>query len=248
MLMGGAGVNDFHLRDKYLSREAYSDLMFTARISFQILGEAGIHRIDGSYSAGTIPAGAYDGEIDEDGASLSYSYGQRLGVVPVFGNPLRISLGGSISTWMANWDMRLNDPATGTHTFEKGWYWSHALSMIARADYRPGAGSDLSLLLTLPVVGLVSRPENGHWLSPRNQDVTQNIMVAAEPDGVEYLWNSAPLSVEVQYRHMISASFALTGTYLFTFGWSDNPDESLSMGLYTNQLLLGLSWTISAPG
>jgi hypothetical protein len=95
-----------------------------------------------------------------------------------------------------------------------------------------------------PIVALVSRPANGHWLNQRNLDVSHNFLRAAAEGQMEFIWSSPRVLATVEWRRMVSDRIGVCATYTFSYVSSREPDPLLSMGAYQNDLLLGFEWRL----
>jgi hypothetical protein len=238
------GINDFHQRDEYLSPSTFNGVNFASKLSFQVETEMNRHRVDAFFSTGALNPDIQGREVTEKGGYLSYSFVHSLNRWDLGGHPFRFSLGGGISSFVMNTDFNTTDE-TGYTKLDQSWYWSHSLNLVLLGEYHFDRDKNLTLQLTAPLVGLVSRPENGHRLSQNNLDVVdENFLKAATQGKMEYLWSNFVLFTDVEYRQSLSNGFDLLVAYRFGYVSSNKPASMLSMGTYMNSLSVGILWSI----
>ena len=238
------GIVDFHQRDKYLSPDIFSGGMFTSRVSFFWSGEESRHAIEAVFSTGGMGPDVLHQDVKQYIGFLSYTYLRVLGRWEVNGSPLVFSAGGGLASYVTDTDVREIDPSQNVTTFEQSWYWSHALHVDLLGEYALSTRDDITVHLSTPLVALVTRPHNGHWLNSSNLDVSKNFLNAATNGRLEYLWDAFVLQAEVGFSHRMSDNVELTGTYLFGYVSSNQPDPMLSLGTYANHFLLGIHWVL----
>src|SRR5512140_2966913 len=179
MLLGlSAGINHFNQKDEYLSPLIFDGVQFASKFLFEARSTNDRHRVDASFSIGGLNADIPSREVSEKVGSLAYSYVHALNRVEPGGLPVQIWLGGGISSFAMNTDFNTTDE-TGYTTYDQSWYWAHTLNAVLSGEYQFAGSNSLSLRLTMPIVGLVSRPENGHRLSESNVEVRDDSFVNA---------------------------------------------------------------------
>lgn len=241
LLGASIGINDFHQRDKYLSPYAFSGVNFASRLTFQVKSETDKHSIDGYFSVGSISADLQPRDVTQYVGGLSYSYVRLLSPWRVLGCPLQLSLGGGLSSYVMNTDFLTTDE-TGYTTYDQSWYWLHSVNAVISADYEIGEGRNFLLQCTIPVMGIVTRPENGHFMNQRDLDVAHDFLKAATGGKAEYIWNDFVLFAGIQYRQALSKHIGLLVDYRFGYVSSSKPAELLAMAAYMNSLSAGLVW------
>jgi hypothetical protein len=238
-LAATVGINDFHQMDKYLSPCVFGGTNFATKLSFQVQTEQSTHTAEIFFSDGALNSDIQPRYVREHLASLSYSYARSLCTTDLRGHPLQFLLGGGISSFFSYTDFNTTDETHYT-TYDQAWYWSHSLNIVLSGRYEFDPEKSLTVRLTVPVAGLVSRPENERWLSQANLDVTHDFYKAITQGKMEYLWNSFVLFTEIEYRHALSNDFDLLATYRFAYVSTSKPASILAMGMYMNNLTLGI--------
>jgi len=239
-----AGVNNFHQRDKYISPYIFNGVSFASKISFQVKTENNQHRVDGFFTIGALSPDIPQREVTLKGGYLSYSFVHSLSAWKLGGNPVQLLVGGGISSLAMNTDFNTTDE-TGYITLDQSWYWSHSLNVALLGKYQLDGEKNLSLQLTAPIVGLVSRPENGHRLSQKNLEVVdKNFFNAFTQGKIDYLWNNFVLFTDFEYRQSLSSKFDLIAAYRFGYVSSNRPASTLSTHTYFNNFLAGIEWLL----
>ena len=242
-LAASIGINDFHQRDKYLSPYTFDGVNFASKLSFQVLSSESWHNVDAFFSYGALNSDIQPRFVREYVAALSYSYVYSMGTTMVAGRPLQFSAGGGISSLLLFTDFNTTDETNYT-TYDQSWYWSHSLNIVLSGGYEFDADKNLSVRFTVPVAGLVSRPENERWMSSNNSEVRHNYFKAAAKGMMEYIWDSFVLYTDIDYRHSLSSDFSLFATYRFGVVSSNKPASLLSTGMFMNNFLVGIDWQI----
>ncbi len=237
------GLNDFHVKDNYLSPDIFRGSMFSARLAFERRSPESLHEIRIGFSSGAINSDIQPIDAAEIVGSLSYAYERSVQRFDVAGRPMATFLGLGISSFMA-----------GTTHFDKiemwssyddgSWYWSHSVDLLARLEFTPDGERSLSVRVQLPAFRIVSRPENGHDKNPRNEEVSDNNLKAATGGRPEYLWDNLVIHSEVEFKQPISNSLDLNAAYTFTYASSNRPLAMLSYGMFMNQFHVGIMWRL----
>ncbi len=236
------GVNDFNQRDRYLSPYTFSGTLFASSLSYRVRNGKDLQKIETSVSLGGLSSNVQLRDVYQDAGVVSYSYVHSLARWDVMNSPLDILLGGGISSLVMNTDFNSVDNVYGTTVYDQSWYWHHSLNLVILAEYRPAGRGSFALQFTAPVVGLVSRPKNGHWLNADNYEVIRNFGNAAVQGLLEPFWNAPVAFMTVEYTHSLTEHLNLRGSYSFAYVGSDRPADILSMGMYMNDIVAGAEW------
>ncbi|MGA8263036.1 MAG: hypothetical protein WB779_01190 [Ignavibacteriaceae bacterium] len=233
------GINDYHFRDEYLSPNNFSALMLTAALSCKINTEKFQHSIEAIYSIGHPASTIQPRDVTENIGYLAYSISGVIDKEYPAGNPLELSMGAGITTFVNNTDFNAVDTRYNYSFFDRSWYWSHSLNLLLGVEYKLTEQRSISLWLTLPVFSLVSRPENEHYYNDNNMKVINNFFTAATQGKPEFLWSSVVLLFETEYSQPISSNLDIQATYRFSYSSSD---RTLPLKMYMNNLLAGINW------
>jgi hypothetical protein len=233
------GLNDFHLKDEYLSPYIFGGLLFSPRASLQIESEDTRHSIDVWFSIGHPNSDIQPRDVTQRVGYISYSFSHEVHTWEIGGRPLRVYLGTGLSSFATYTDFNTVDKVTGFAFYDDSWYLSHALNLNFLCEYRLAEHRTLCVQLTMPAVRLVSRPNNGHFFDSKNAKVIENFLNALKCSRREFFWNNLAILSEIEYREQLSDRFDLRGSYSFVYASSDRP---LSMGMYTNNFLIGIAW------
>jgi hypothetical protein len=233
------GINDYHARDEYLSPYIFSGTMFTSGLSYRLKTERYRHSINISFSTGHPGSDIQPRSVAEKIGSLSYSITRTIDVEQVAGNPLEMSLGAGVSLFAAYTDFNSVDDISHYTFYDWSWYLSHSVNMLFRCDYPLSEHTRFSCQFMMPVVRLVSRPENGHYFNDDNVDVNSNFLKAVGRGKTEFFWTNPVLFCEAGYRQRLGDNFDLQIHYQFNYISTDRP---LSLQMYMNQLTVGIDW------
>ena len=239
-----SGISDFHQRDKYFSPLIFNGVNFASKLSIQMKTENNRHSIDGFFTIGALNPDIPQREVTLKGGYLSYSFVHLLNTENPIEHPLQFFLGGGISSFVVNTDFDTEDE-TGYTKLDQSWYWSHSLNVVFQSEYRFVESKNFMLRLTVPIVGLVSRPENGHRLKQNNLDVVDdNFFNAATQGKMDYLWKSFVIYTDIEYRQSLSSTIDFLASYRFSYISSNKPASALSTGMYMNNFLAGIEWVL----
>ncbi len=238
------GVTQYNQLDKYLSPYVFGGTLFCSDAEYRVRSGENTQRIGLFACLGALGSSVQSRDVYQDVGLLSYSFVHALGRWDVLGAPLEMSLGGGISSLVMNTDFNIVDNLSAITIYDQSWYWHHSLNLIIAGEYMPGIGSTLAVRLTAPLLGLVSRPGNGHWLNDANDDVIHNFGSAAIQGKLEPFWKAPVLFAAVEYVHSLAERLNIRGRYSFSYVASNRPAEILSLGMYMNSALVGLEWVI----
>ncbi len=241
-LGASVGFADFHQKDTYLSPRIFGGGMFTSKLSYVWRGSESRHAIEAFFSTGGISADLQARDGTQSIGYLAYSYTHAIARWTLSDNPLVLSVGGGVSSFVTDTDLRSTDVVYNITVFDQSWYWSHAVNITLLCEYKVSGKGDLSVQLTSPLARLVTRPQNGHWLNGNNLEVSRNFLNAARRGQMEYFWDAFDAIAEIEYRQRVSDDFEFVGTYLFGYASTSRPDPMLSLGMYANHVMLGISW------
>lgn len=230
------GLNDLHIKDEYLTPYILRGMLFSSSLSYQRSSGHSRHAVDFFYGSGQPESDFQSRDITEEVARLSYRYTHVLDNRDIGGVPFRTSLGGGISSFIANTDYNEVNKITANTFYDEAWYWSNALNLLLRGAYLISEQRSLSIEFRAPVFSLVSRPENGHYFNNANTEVMHNFINAAKQGKPEFLWDNFVLHAELEYRQRLSTRFSLSVGYSFVYVSSDRP---LPMGMYMNDFVVG---------
>jgi hypothetical protein len=212
--------------------------VFASRLAAQFRSEDYRHAIRLMFTTGGLePGGAT--EYTQYAGYLSYSFDHRLAAWSLAGQPFGLSAGGGLSTFVNFTHLKTVDKPTVTFSTDGSGYLSHSINILLRGEYQPAGGHSLAVECSTPAVRLVSRPDNGHGLNARNNDVAANNLKAVTGGRLEFLWSNLVLTCELEYRARVSRQVEVHGSYWFGYASSDRPDQLLSLGMYMNQFLVG---------
>ncbi len=238
---GEIGINDFHMKDEYLSPLPCNAMMFSSKISFGArLGNAK-HYVELYYSHGSPSPDNQDFNITENQGALSYSFLQNIHKLKLMDLPLNLFLGGGISSFVMNSDLMTDSKEGLGYYTDQSWYWSHALNINAEGEYLLSENKTLSVQFQVPFFKIVTRPSNGHWLGTKNQKVLNNFLNAAGGGKGEFFWKNFIILYKIEYMQILNEHLALKGSYRFNYTSSNTP---FSMGMYMNNLSIGIDWRL----
>jgi len=238
---GRIGLNDFHMKDEFLSPDVFKGILFSSAISLNAEFEKTRHAIDIYFSYVNPERNHSQLDIIQYIGSISYSFFHSIDTWRIYGSPFTFSLGAGLSTFVMNTDYNINSSLGLGKNYDQSWYWSHALDIKVRGDYYLSNNQSFTVQLSSPVIKIVSRPANGHWLDSRYNEVSRdNFLNAATLGKREFIWDNAVLDFTINYSQRISNSINLTCGYSFNFTSADKP---LTMKSYMNNLLIGFDYT-----
>ena len=232
------GVNDFHAKDNYISPDIYHGKLFSADISFRAQSKKFTHEAELFYSIGKPALAEESPNINQNIASLSYTLFYNVKMLKINGSPLRLELGTGLSSFVMNSDFILNGMyGLGKYT-DQAWYWSHSLNLFTRGEYSISEDQEALIQIGMPILRLVSRPVNGHWMSGKNQEVLLNSFFNAATGGkMEFFTERLVINCYLRYTYKLNNGLNICGSYGFNFISSNDP---LPMKSYMNVFLIGL--------
>ncbi len=233
------GLSDFHVKDAFLSPAVFSGTMFLSDLSYTLRAGSNLHSVEVSFTRGHPTSDIQPRDVTQYLGYVSYGFTHVVAGLDAWGHPLEISFGGGISTSLGNTDMYSVDTQANYVFADQSWYWSHAVNIEFRSDYMFSERRQLSARLSVPVVQLVSRPENGHYFNSSNIDVSRNFLNAAKQGRLKFPWNDVAAAAKLVYIQPVSESFNVLLTYDFRYFSADRP---LGMGMYMNNFLAGIAW------
>ena len=233
------GINDFHIKDEYLSPFVFSGLTFASRASYQLQLVKNRHALDILLSTGKIDSDLQPRNVTQYIGYLSYSFTREVDQWQFAAHPLLLSLGGGLSAFASNTDFIAEDKIWNYKFTDESWYWYHAVNIHARFGFQFSEHRNLSIQLTSPFARLVTRPKNGHYFNSENAEVTYSFWNAATNGNLEFLWDDLVLINEIEYRQGLGNRLDVRVTYWFGYASSDTP---LSLGMYMNHFLAGVLW------
>lgn len=233
------GINDFHLKDKYLSPSIYRGKLFSSSVSYQLKLERIRHEVEARINNGRINSDELPRDVTQFVGYLSYSFAYAIDSWNLGNHELTVFLATGLSTFAAFTDFNITEKMSHNTLDDLSWYWSHAINLHLRAEYHLAERTSLALQLTMPAARLVSRPVNGHHFADKNDEVSNNFLSAAKQGKPEFLWDNFVLQCKMESRQQLSKHFDIQGTFWFGYASSDRP---LPLGMYMNNLLVGLLW------
>ena len=236
------GLNDFHSRDEYLSPNNYSGLIFSADILFHAKVKNILHEAEIYFSTGNPATTAQSTEIKQKIGSISYSFLYNFDQEKIYRSPLDVYLGAGVSSFVMNTDYFLNsDYGLGQYT-DQSWYWSHSINLLLAGVYSINEKNSLTMHLSIPLVSLISRPSNGHWMDQKNLNIINNSFFnAAKGGNLEFFTDNFVIQGLIQFSQKVSDKLSFNGTYRFNFVSSNEP---LAMRTYMNTFMAGIEFAL----
>jgi hypothetical protein len=233
------GINDFHFRDEYLSPHIFSSILFSSAISYQFKAKQTLHRFNATFNTGHPNSTIQPRNVTENIGSLQYTISRVFDVEHIAGQPLELSLGAGVSTFIASTNFNAIDQRYNYVWNEQSWYSSNSLNLQFGGECQISDHNNLSIQITLPMFRLVSRPEIGHSFNAENDKVIQHFLNVESQGKPEWFWQNAIMACELGYRHQIGKFCSLKLNYLFNYVTSDRP---LPLQMYMNRVLVGFDF------
>jgi hypothetical protein len=233
------GVNSFHFRDEYISPYIFSKMIFASGLSYHADTKRFNQSVDAFFSVGHPLSKIQPRDVTEQIGSLSYKIIHVFDEVHISGNPLDLSLGAGITSFISNTDFIGRDERYNYEWPEQSWYCSNSLNLILRSDYRLSSKKSLFAEFTIPIFQLVSRPENGHAFNDNNVKVIDRFINAELQGKPEFIWQNISIRCEAGYRQPLGKNCIFNLGYVFYYAHSERP---LPYRMYMNQFLTGLDF------
>lgn len=234
----GLGINNFHIKDEYVSPYSFRGGLFSSLINFQAESGSNTHRVDIFFSTGWANPDKQTFKSLERMGSLSYSFMHQFCKWDVAGSRVDLFLGAGLSSFAMNSDLTTDSKSGAGGIHDQTWYWAHSFNLYAKSAYALSENQAVSFTLNLPFYKVVSRPANGHWLDYNNSQIMSDSFIHAAKGGKgEFLWDNLILLCSIEYTQQLSSIIALHGTYGFNFTSSDTP---MQMNMYMNNFLIGI--------
>ena len=227
------GVNDFHLLDQYLSPYIFTKTFISSQVTYQLKTVRYQHTIDFSYCSGHPNSTVQPRDVTQKIGTLSYSLLRVIGEKQMKGNPIELSLGGGVSSLIANTNFIAIDKQNSYQYFDQSWYCSNSINLLLRSEYLSSERNSFSLQFTQPLFLIVSRPQNGHGFNQQNAKVIHNFPRVLTQGKPEFIWNNIVIASLIGYKHQLSNRCNLNVNYLFNYVTSDRP---VALQMYMNRI------------
>jgi hypothetical protein len=238
-LNASLGINDFHLRDEYLSPYSYNGTLYSAAIKYQLKLTKSEHFINIGFSNGDVDSDSRTLKASQYFGTASYSFYYSLSRFEIQKQQMEIFIGIGLSTSFIKTDVVTPESITWFGPTDITWYWSHDINFHLKSDYKFSLRNNISVQLSIPLVSWVSRPDYGHNFSKRNIDVSNDFLNAASGAKRQFLWDNFTLLIGFEYRRLIYETLSLKGNYYFIYASDSAP---LDMKMYMNNFLAGVQW------
>jgi len=236
------GVIDFHQQDKYMTPLVVSGTMPAVYASFELRLLENRHMFNGSFGVASMNPDEHPRDVTVHAGSLTYTFLHHIGCAELDGQSVQYFVGGGLSSFVTNTDFDSFDWTRSYQSFDQTWYWSHSLDLVVRGETKSATLGAIAVQLRAPILALVSRPANGHWLSNENTKVGNHFLNAATRGTLQYLWDDLVLSTDIEYSKSLGGQLELRGVYRFDYVSSSRPDPTLSMKMYLNTFVMGVVW------
>jgi hypothetical protein len=237
------GLNDFHVRDKYISPYAFSGFIFVSKIDYQIKMNRNNHFFRLLFSTGGINSDIQLRDVNQFIGNISYVFSHEIDSWNISGNPFCFFIGTGISTYFQYTTVHEESRQNNSISYDDSWYVSHSINLHLYGEYKFSQRENISILITSPVAGFVTRPANGHYLNLDNSNIIEKDKLKLLTGGrLEFLWDNLVILTDIEYRTPLSERFNFHAAYSFGYTSSDSPAPLLSTGMYMNSILVGLDW------
>jgi len=233
------GVNDFHLRDEYLSPHIFSKPMFSSGLTYQVQSKKLLQEVDLSYSFGHPDSNIQIRDVTEKTGFVSYSILHTFFEKKISGNPVQLSLGTGISSFIAHTNFIGRDEKYKYDWDEQSWYTSNSINLLFRSEHMLISGKSFFLQVTMPFFSLISRPENGHVWNDDNLKVINSILQVESQGKPEFFFKNPVFFSQIGYKQPIGKNFDLRFNYQFNYISSNRP---LPLKMYMNQFMTQLDF------
>jgi hypothetical protein len=236
-----AGIINVHLRDNYLSSTTFKGSFFSSAVCYHIKSGASLHYLDIHFSTGKINSPDQPRDARQYIGSISYSYFHSINKCKGGKYPIEFFLGTGITSNLANTTFNSVDNTNGYGFYDQSWYWSHSLDLHIRGEFHLTDRNSLNAQFSIPALGLVSRPENGHYFNEHNARIINSFLNAAINGKPTFIWNNPVYSFRFEYLRSLGLKSNFRISYSFGYISSDTPQ---SMRLYSNNFLAGIIWQL----
>ncbi len=238
-LSASVGINDFHLRDEYLSPYSYNGSLFSSAIKYKLKFTKSEHIVNIGFSTGDIDSDSRSLNASQYFGAASYSFYYSLNRFEIHKQQMEIFIGTGLSTSFIKTDIVTPESITWYGSNDITWYWSYDINFHLKSDYGFSSRDNVSVQLSMPLVSWVSRPDYGHNFSKRNIEVSNDFLNAASGAKQQFLWDNFTLLIGFEYTHLIYETLSLKGNYYFVYASDSAP---LDMKMYMNSFLAGVQW------
>lgn len=235
------GLNDFHIKDQYLSPYIFRGNIISSTIFYQLKSGNNRHAIRLFFSFGGVNSSIQLRDVNVSYGSIQYDFSHVIDSWKVAGHMLNFYIGTGFSTSAEYTKMNAESNERNSYYYDESWYSSHSISFHLYTEYNLENRKSLSILLTSPAIRLVTRPENGHNFSERNSEISENSFNMLTGGELEFIWNDLVLFTEFEYKTPLGKTINVYGKYRFAYIASHRP-ETLTLGMYMNHFLVGIEW------
>lgn len=233
------GINDFHMLDEYLSPHTFSSPMFSSGLTYQVQAKKLLQSVDLSYSFGHPDSNMQTRDVTENIGFVSYSILHTFFEKKIYGNPLQVSVGTGVSSFIAHTNFIARDEMYNYEWDEQSWYTSNSINLLFRSEYLLGRGKSFFLQVTMPFFSFISRPENGHFFNDENLKVIDNFLQAEVQGRPVFCLKNPGITGEIVYKHPIGKNLNFRFNYQFSYISSNHP---LPLKMYMNRFMTQLDF------
>jgi len=234
-----AGLNNFHIKDEYLSPYIFGGSVFSSELSYKINLDRQRHECDIYFSTGNISSEKWAKELKLYTGKLSYSYFQSVKNWTNNNSQIELFLGIGVSSFAQFSVLPTSQDITWYGTSDKSWYWSHSTDIHLFSEYRFADGKTVSFQISLPFLRFISRPDYSHNFSYRNYSVSNSFFHAGDKGKAEYLWENKVINCKIKYQLPLRDYLNLQCSYSFSYLANDS---TLPVAMYNNNFAAGLIW------
>ena len=227
------GGSDFHISDDHASPLIFSGAGIAPMIQYFHLGDESRQLAEGSYYFDNLATSNQNFHADNWRGKVRCSYLYSIAGRDSAESVVQLFLGGSLGSFFCKSDYDVNLANQFTLRSIVSWYWSHSLDAAALLEFQSADDEYISLLLSVPLVSNVSRPQ---YSSSGDYNYNENDWDIATFGKTVLFPNHLSANVLLMYRTVLSPDFSFQISYEFFYSYYKKPK---AVGMYMNNIRVG---------
>ncbi len=229
------GLSNFHMLDEHATPLIFRGTGIAPSSGFIHTHDRNTHFVAASFYFNKLTSSSDNFRTEVYGGHFRYCYLRTMANTTLLKNRLGISAGVSGTSVLFKSDYMFRIPTLWATSIES-IYWSHSLDVALNLSYDAGERSRFTILLFIPVISNVSRPE---YSSSGDYDYEKNDWVFKPFGKTMVIPENLTFNTSISYHRKVSEKVSLNAGYEFYFARCRKPDL---VKLYMNNFRIGINY------